>query len=433
MESSTHTKIKQLPLRPKLSSRLLPEKMHTGTAEQWKGLLGNLQGVRNEEINQSGIMEYLYEKSGSDEQIHWTKLAISIGRRNLRKCQPTLESYWNDSFRPSLDVMKVTDKLPKRIEPKAKRFVDKAMAYYWHPSMGYWIIQNNYEDIVTVAPNWIVLDPKGKLLNSCWFDSSLEAFDAMHQTIRNNLSDYSGNQPITYFDEYTLIGGRNYQEWFVCLPSWPLPYRDSHFDKAQLLIHIRTTERVEKNGKRILMVEEIQSPWHADIRKYGSTALVNEIIDDELVGEAPFSKEWHELAIKSVIWLAIDKGYSHIGFSTGKQQCDRWGRLDGLIKLYDSDIPKCLNKIANQFECSQSETTIPTRKREGRVRRTPEEEWVVVDADNTPLTPPVGSKDIALHYLKFRGSIVDEPIRLLSISTKLKRAMIVGKIPLFGW
>jgi hypothetical protein len=78
---------------------------------------------------------------------------------------------------------------------------------------------------------------------------------------------YGHDQPDTYFDQYAFLGGKNYQEWFVCLPKWPLPYRDGHFKLAQLLVHIRTTEGIDHDGKPLL---KIQRPWHADIRKYGN-------------------------------------------------------------------------------------------------------------------------------------------------------------------
>ena len=74
------------------------------------------------------------------------------------------KSYWDQAFRPSLDVKTMIDQLPKRVE--AKRFVEKAQTCYQHPSIGYWIIRTGYEDLATVAPNWIVLDHKGKMLLS---------------------------------------------------------------------------------------------------------------------------------------------------------------------------------------------------------------------------------------------------------------------------
>jgi hypothetical protein len=431
MNAPVHAKAYKLPLRSKLLDWLEASPQKVASPQQWQGMLNNLQNVRKEEIERAELTDFnFYYKP--DSHIGKEEL-IEIAECKLASCRPTLKSYWNQAFRPSLDVKPVTDKLPKRIEPKAKRFVEKAQVCYQHPSIGYWIVRSGYEDIVTVAPNWIVLDHKGKMLNSCWFPSALEALDAMHQSIRKTLKGYGQEQPIACFDEYAFLGGNNYQEWFICLPKWPLPYRDGHFRLNQLLVHIRTTERIDHDGRPLLMVEEIQSPWHADIRKHGSTTDKNEVGKNDLVADAPFAKEWHELAIKAVIALAVKQNCAQIGFTTGKQQCERWWNMKGLMNLYDLDIPKCLKKIGAQYDCANDWTTIATRKPIGKVRRTPKGEWIVQDANKAAITPPVKSKDVALRFLNDRSTPVKEQIRVLQVSPALKQAMTAGEIPLFGW
>lgn len=429
MPSPIRAKTYSLQLRSKLIAWLEASPQKVATAKQWQGMLDNLKSVRSEEIDLA-VISALFDED--NERFNKADI-IAEAKNNLASCHLTLKSYWGNAYRPSLDVKNITDKLPKRIEYKAKRFVEKAQEYYQHPSIGYWIIRNGYEDIVTVAPNWIVLDHKGKMLNSCWFASGLEAFDAMHQSIRKTLNDYGQEQPNTYFDEYAFLGGKHYQEWFICLPKWPLPYQDGHFKINQLLVHIRTTERIDADGKPLLMVEEIQSPWHADIRKHGSTSNKDDIGKNKLVADAPFGKEWHELAIKAIIALAVKQNFAQIGFTTGKQQCERWWNMKGLMNLYDLDIPKCLKKIATQYDCTTYWTSIETRKPIGKVRRTPQGEWIVQDANKMAIATSVKSKDVALHFLNVRSTPATEAIRILQISDKLKQAHNAGEIPLFGW
>ena len=103
------------------------------------------------------------------------------------------------------------------------------------------------------------------------------------------------------------------------------------------------------------------------------------------------------------------------------------------MNLYDLDIPKCLKKIAAQYDCANDWTTIVTRKPMGKVRRTPKGEWVVQDANKTAIAPAVKSKDVALHYLNVRSTPSNEQVRVLQVSDKLKHAMMAGEIPLFGW
>ena len=436
MNAPVRAKAYNLPLRSKLLDWLEATPQKVASPQQWQGMLNNLQNVRNEEIERAELtdLDFYYKpdfRIGKEE-------IIEIAECKLASCRPTLKSHWKRAFRPTLDMKTMSDQLPKRVEAKAKRFVEKAQTCYQHPSIGYWIVRTGYEDLATIAPNWIVLDHKGKMLLSHerhrgWFPTAIEAFDEMHRAIRKRFDEFGSERPSTLYDQYALMGGKNYQEWFLCLPGWPLPYRDGHFKLKQLLVHIRTTERLDHDGRPLLMVEEIQSPWHADIHKHGSTTEKDEIGQDELVADAPFAKEWHELAIKAVIWLAVRKGYAHIGFTTGKQQCERWWDMEGLMNLYEQQIPKCLKKIASQFDCANGWATIETRKPAGKIRHIPEKGWIVQDANKTPISPPVKNKDVALFYLNQRGTPVKEQIRVLQISPALKQAVNAGKIPLFGW
>lgn len=437
MNARVHAKTYSLPLRSKLLDWLESSPQKVATAQQWQGILNNLQNVRREEIERAELTDFgfYYE---ADQRIGKEKL-IEEAACNLWHCAPTIHSNWRNAFCPSLDVKTITGKLPSRVELKAKQFVEKAQTCYQHPSLGYWIIRTAYEDLATTAPNWIVLDHKGKMVVSHekhrgWFPSAVEAFDEMHRVIRNRFEKFGSDRPVTLYDEYTFMGGKNYQEWFVCLPDWPLPYRDGHFQLDQLLIHIRTTERIDHDGRPFLMIEEIQSPWHADIRENGSSRDEAELEEDnDLVADAPFGKEWHELAIKAAIWLAIKQGYDHLGFTTGKQQCERWYEMEGLMNLYDLHIPKCLKRIAAQYACVNDWATIVTRRPDSQVRRSGHNVWAVNDANDNPLTPPLKNKDVALFFLNQCSTPAKEQIRLLQISPALKSAMNAGQIPLFGW
>jgi hypothetical protein len=437
MYATTYAKAHVLPLRSKLLGWLEQNPQQVASAAQWLGMVNNLQSVRKEEVERSGISELL--TLGYDQNERVPKKDLMAGIENgLRQCRPSIETHWKFGFRPSLGVKTKTDELPRRVEAKARPFVETAQVCYQHPSMGYWIVRTGYQDLATTAPNWIVLDNKGKILRSHerhggWFPTALEAFDVMHQTIRERFHKFGHEQPVTAFDAYTFMGGKNYQEWFVCLPDWPLPYRDGHFELEQLLVHIRTTERMDCDEQPLFMVEEIQSPWHADGRVKGYTADEDEIGQDDCVADAPFSKEWHELGIKAVIWLAIKQGFTRIGFTTGKQQCERWRELEGLMNLYNQQIPKCLKKISAQFDCRYDWTSIITRKPVASVRSNRQAGWEVRDANNKPIAPPVKTKDVALFYLELKSPMVTEPIRVLEISPVLRQAVLAGDIPLFGW
>ena len=53
--------------------------------------------------------------------------------------------------------------------------------------------------------------------------------------------------------------------------------------------------------------------------------LFNKVINkDKLVPDAPFKKNWQELAMKRAMQMASEGGYERVAFTTGKQQADRY-------------------------------------------------------------------------------------------------------------
>ena len=48
------------------------------------------------------------------------------------------------------------------------------------------------------------------------------------------------------------------------------PYQSEHWEKENVLAHVRVNDRVGKNGEKILHIEEVQSDWHRDMVKRGA-------------------------------------------------------------------------------------------------------------------------------------------------------------------
>lgn len=219
----------------------------------------------------------------------------------------------------------------------------------------------------------------------------------------------------TKYDKYTLAGGENYREILLTLPAasddalkahraaksealvnrekaynllntqgytptakdyeaynladaeWnriqriPAPtqsnYLSSHFDQPNILAHMRVNDRIDADGKKMLLVEEIQSDWHQAGREKGykskeslekwynqnkldddpSFAELNSeqrsVIErnrsagmggDNAVPDAPFKDTWYQLALKRLTKYAADNGYERIGLTTGRQQASRF-------------------------------------------------------------------------------------------------------------
>ena len=144
-------------------------------------------------------------------------------------------------------------------------------------------------------------------------------------------------------------------------------YQSSHFNEPNILAHMRVNDRVDAEGKKMLLIEEVQSDWHQAGREKGynirdplaeeykklEQKMFNDInytpaeekrfyelqeqgYDKPVTGvpDAPFKDTWHQLALKRAIKEAVDKGYDRIGLTTGAQQAARYD-LSKQIDLID--------------------------------------------------------------------------------------------------
>jgi hypothetical protein len=232
-----------------------------------------------------------------------------------------------------------------------------------------------------------------------------------------NLEDLPGGGGVAKFNQYQLPGGENYREILLKLPLKEKPITDldiekwykntyandivsdagpnwrsrredfiqemtssqredrvgggyisSHFDEPNILAHMRVNDRIDADGKKMLLIEEVQSDWHQAGREkgyatkenlekwYNQNKLENDpsfadlnseqrsVIErnrsagmgGESVPDAPFKDTWYQLALKRALKEAVDKGYDRIGLTTGKQQAERYN----LAKQVDEVIAK---------------------------------------------------------------------------------------------
>ena len=150
-------------------------------------------------------------------------------------------------------------------------------------------------------------------------------------------------------------------------------YKSSHWDEPNILAHMRVNDRIDADGKKMLLVEEIQSDWHQAGREKGyksqtrSTSEIQKDLDSVLaelrskpnvsyapseddwarypeitnrydslaaefdaakqnkgVPDAPFKDTWYQLALKRIMKYAADNGYERVGLTTGKRQIERF-------------------------------------------------------------------------------------------------------------
>lgn len=147
-------------------------------------------------------------------------------------------------------------------------------------------------------------------------------------------------------------------------------FQSSHFDEPNVLAHTRYDDRTSLDGKKTLLLEELQSDWHQKGKQVGyqnpaptklpdgvyvipsngffqvvnregnpllSRTWANEAdartaalehygegAGNPGVPNAPFKSDWHELVIKRMLRHAAENGYDRLAWTTGDQQAARY-------------------------------------------------------------------------------------------------------------
>ena len=131
----------------------------------------------------------------------------------------------------------------------------------------------------------------------------------------------------------------------------------AHFGgEPNILASMRLKDRTGPNGEKLLHLEELQSDWHQQGREkgYGEKYVVVSPWEGRLfegskkeaeqfkrdandpdglhiarsggtgIPDAPFKKNWEEMALKRLIHHAAEKGYHGIVVTPGAEQADRY-------------------------------------------------------------------------------------------------------------
>lgn len=217
---------------------------------------------------------------------------------------------------------------------------------------------------------------------------------------------------VAKFEKYSTPGGENYREVLMKLPEKDLTptepisgyssknFKSTHFEEPNVLAHIRMKDFVDPTtNKKTLMIDEIQSDWHQKGRTEGykgTTKDIRSLLDNAQgimkqstdaynagkiedgerlykqavemnnqatksaggVPDAPFKKNWHELAFKRALKEAVDGGYDEMAWTTGEQQAARYPREEGAGKIaqehgmnsfYDEMLPSFANKYLKKY------------------------------------------------------------------------------------
>lgn len=361
-------------------------KLKKGSAEQWLNTLKNMPGVKAEEIEWTGLEEWLNELDhpATQEEVKdfLNTNSIKVDETVLGQAEPNLDSEY-----ALPEVMKALRRANGSMEDLALALMHDGDAY---------------RAMTRTFPQF------------------MEDFESEHADV--NWAEYvvediygntQGLNP--KFSEYTLPGGKKYKELLLTLPAnsekreaaiaaaneaqkkyhaaikADLPeaeldaiqaerdrlvkavqvapkFASSHWNQSNVLAHVRFDERQDVEGKRVLHIAEVQSDWHQKGRREGyrkenptpedakkffgikdddwavmSAERQNSYVEEMKSGaahvrggsvpDAPFKTTWPELAMKRMIRWASENGFDRITWDTGATNADRYDLSKELTRV----------------------------------------------------------------------------------------------------
>ena len=373
-----------------------------GTGDSFLNDLMKGQDVKKYEIEAMGLEDYLRGKPNVTRQ----EVQDFIANNRLNVQQTQLGGKIEEDPLGIAKREEVFNKYEPEIQDLYRR-LDKP-EYVMYDKATNEVLRNydTYEDALVDnlkpdTPSGTYIRPKE---NSRELQQQLENLQNKRDVEANAVYTVPQTKP-TKYDKYQLPGGENYRELLLTLPNKPMDasraaenyytqfvkrggepdwsqltpdkqqdvinsmptqarnasaspeYRSSHFNEPNILAHMRVNDRVDAEGKKMLLIEEVQSDWHQAGREKGynirdplaeeykklEQKMFNDInytpaeekrfyelqeqgYDKPVTGvpDAPFKDTWHQLALKRAIKEAVDKGYDRIGLTTGAQQAERY-------------------------------------------------------------------------------------------------------------
>ena len=128
------------------------------------------------------------------------------------------------------------------------------------------------------------------------FKTKKAAMDHLYKIADERIAQEAKRTVAPKYKKYALEGGSNYKESLIqnTDPEFTRKqYKSGHWDKPDILAHVRSQEFNDVEGKKLFNVEEIQSDWHQDGRKkgYESDAKAAKKLVDDLEKEAKDTAE----------------------------------------------------------------------------------------------------------------------------------------------
>jgi hypothetical protein len=335
-------------LRSRLCDYLATQAGGKAGPAQWLGTIRNLskKGLRNEELQRSGLIDHLEATDADDPPLTGKELAQAVSFSDLR-----LSVIANiTEARTQLRFEVVPDRPLTKIKGEAKpQAGQQRHLRLFDRVLGYRIEQVEHAALWGKDLHWQAVTFEGRVLRHrvtrrAIFGSSAEAAIRAQEHAREVLPKLLASER---WVDWSWTGGEAYREWLITLPYFPATYFSSHFGVRNVLAHVRCDLREGGDGERVLMLHEVQSDWMQEVRRM----IQDSGKDDDLEDMSPFLHEWPALTLKLMLLHAAHVGVDALGWTRGAHQAYRYrGRgKEGLKELYDRTLPREANRMLKPF------------------------------------------------------------------------------------
>jgi hypothetical protein len=216
--------------------------LKAATPEQWKATIRNAPGLKKEELEWTGVNDWLDLFKG--EKVPKEALQAFV-RDNGVKVEERI----------------LGDKRMSEIPPDEEAIKDYGDEW-----------ERLVEENKAAKAELERLDYDGTTAEGkeAWERSRATgaAQDDLHRRMVDETIARSGYGGQTEFGDWTLPGGEDYRELLLTLPKEANPPA-THWDTPGVMAHVRFDTRTAPDGKKVLFVQEIQSDWHQKGRDQG--------------------------------------------------------------------------------------------------------------------------------------------------------------------
>lgn len=346
--------------------------------DKWMGLSDWLKGSKSKTLSKQDVLDFVNENAIKIEEVKYALEPINSLRDSLANNKG--EDFANEFIRSFgvEDSMLVMNDVQGSID----LYNNDNNANIQLDENGEWKTEND-EDVI---------------------------FEWAHNVLFNTDNNTSvSHKTRTY---YVTKGLENNREIALVVPtieSWNNG-DEIHFGDAgdgRAIAWIRFGQTTDEEGNHVLVIDEIQSERHQESRNrggyrpnaesyikengidvkesdefyefYKNGELDRRFAKDILknikkaknlyvslqyhtgVPEAPFEKNWHELAFKRMLRLAAEEGFDKVAWATGEQQAQRYALSngEGMKSFYDKMIPSFVSKYTKKWGAKVGEVTMP--------------------------------------------------------------------------